>query len=129
VVKSSSLIYGADREDPGFFREDMKRTRYPRNAVERSLLAVEDYVRDFAVDNPHVTVSLLRFSNVLGPAIRTPISQLLNRRFAGLSIFDQFDDLCECCFGPDSGGADDQPTILIQGATDDGITDPAGHGQ
>lgn len=78
VVKSSSLVYGADREDPAFFREDMKRTRYPHTAVERSLLAVEDYVRDFAVDNPHVTVSLLRFSNVLGPAIRTPISQLLN---------------------------------------------------
>ncbi len=78
VVKSSSLVYGADREDPAFFREDMKRTRYPQSAVERSLLAVEDYVRDFAVDNPHVTVSLLRFSNVLGPAIRTPISQLLN---------------------------------------------------
>lgn len=78
VVKSSSLVYGSDREDPAFFREDMQRTRYPHTAVERSLLAVEDYVRDFAVDNPHVTVSLLRFSNVLGPAIRTPISQLLH---------------------------------------------------
>ncbi len=77
VVKSSSLIYGADREDPAFFREDMKRTRYPKSAVERSLLAVEDYVRDFAVDNPHVTVSLLRYSNVLGPQIETPFSKLL----------------------------------------------------
>jgi len=78
VVKSSSLVYGADREDPAFFREDMKRTRYPQSAVERSLLAVEDYVRDFAVDNPHVTVSMLRFSNVVGPEIRTPITHLLN---------------------------------------------------
>ncbi len=78
VVKSSSLVYGSDREDPAFFREDMTRTRHPKTAVERSLLAVEDYVRDFAVDNPHVTVSMLRFSNVLGPAIRTPISHLLN---------------------------------------------------
>jgi UDP-glucose 4-epimerase len=77
VVKSSSLVYGADREDPAFFREDMKRSRAPRTGVERSLLAVEDYVRDFAVDNPHVTVSLLRFSNVLGPTIETPFSKLL----------------------------------------------------
>lgn len=77
VVKSSSLVYGADRDDPAFFREDMARTRYPKTAVERSLLAVEDYVRDFAVDNPHVTVSMLRFSNVLGPDIRTPFSRLL----------------------------------------------------
>lgn len=77
VVKSSSLVYGAGPEDPAFFREDMTRTHAPRTAVERSLLAVEDYVRDFAVDNPHVAVSLLRFSNVLGPAIVTPLSQLL----------------------------------------------------
>ncbi len=77
VVKSSSLVYGADREDPAFFREDMHRTKPPKTSIERSLLAVEDYVRDFAVDNPHVTVSLLRFSNVLGPAISTPFSKIL----------------------------------------------------
>jgi UDP-glucose 4-epimerase len=77
VVKSSSLVYGAEREDPAFFREDMARTRPPRTGLERSLLAVEDYVRDFAVDNPHVTVSMLRFSNVLGPTIVTPFSQIL----------------------------------------------------
>ncbi len=77
IVKSSSLVYGADPEDPAFFREEMTRTRHPSTAVERSMLAVEDYVRDFAVDNPHVTVSLLRFSNVLGPDIVTPLSQLL----------------------------------------------------
>jgi UDP-glucose 4-epimerase len=77
VVKSSSLVYGADREDPAFFREDMPRARFPKTGIERSLLAVEDYVRDFAVDNPHVTVSLLRFSNVLGPTISTPFSKLL----------------------------------------------------
>ena len=78
VVKSASLVYGAHREDPAFFREDMRRTGPAKTSLERSILAVEDYVRDFAVDNPHVTVSMLRFSNVLGPAIRTPISQLLN---------------------------------------------------
>jgi UDP-glucose 4-epimerase len=77
VVKSSSLVYGAGKEDPAFFREDMRRTSVARTGVERSLLAVEDYVRDFAVDNPHVTVSLLRFSNVLGPTISTPFTKLL----------------------------------------------------
>jgi UDP-glucose 4-epimerase len=77
VVKSASLVYGADREDPAFFREDMTRTRPAKTGLERSLLAVEDYVRDFAVDNPHVTVSMLRYSNVLGPTIETPFSKLL----------------------------------------------------
>jgi UDP-glucose 4-epimerase len=45
--------------------------------VERSLLEVEGYVRDFAVDNPHVTVAMLRFSNVLGPDITTPLAKVL----------------------------------------------------
>jgi UDP-glucose 4-epimerase len=77
VVKSSSLVYGSHREDPAFFREDMHRTGPARTGLERSILAVEDYVRDFAVDNPHVTVSMLRYSNVLGPTISTPFSKLL----------------------------------------------------
>src|SRR5215218_7051658 len=66
VVKSSSLVYGSAVGDPTWFREDTPRTRPPRHRVERSLLGVEGYVHDFAEDNPHVNVSLLRFSNVLG---------------------------------------------------------------
>jgi UDP-glucose 4-epimerase len=78
VVKSSTLVYGAGPKDPNVFREEHRRTATPRTAVERSLLEVESYVRDFAEDNPHVTVSLLRFSNVLGPDIRTPLAGALS---------------------------------------------------
>ncbi|MGH9137465.1 MAG: NAD-dependent epimerase/dehydratase family protein [Acidimicrobiales bacterium] len=77
VVKSSTLVYGAGPQDPNMFREDSRRTATPRTAVERSLNEVEGYVRDFAQDNPHVTVALLRFSNVLGPDIVTPIAKAL----------------------------------------------------
>ena len=66
VVKSSSLVYGSAVGDPTWFSEDTPRTKLPRNRVERSLVDVEGYVHDFAEDNPHVNVSLLRFSNVLG---------------------------------------------------------------
>ncbi len=48
-----------------------------RTRVERSLLEVEGYVRDFARDNPHVDLSLLRFSNVIGPDITTPLTRAL----------------------------------------------------
>jgi len=77
VVKSSAYVYGASREDPTWFREDTPRTHPPANRMERSIEAVEGYVRDFAEDNPHVNVTLLRFSNVLGPDIVTPISKAL----------------------------------------------------
>ncbi|MFP5257232.1 MAG: NAD-dependent epimerase/dehydratase family protein [Acidimicrobiia bacterium] len=77
VVKSSTLVYGSDPRDPVWFDEQSRRNQPPRSVVERTLLAVEGYVRDFAVDNPHVSVSVLRFSNVLGPDIDTPLSKLL----------------------------------------------------
>src|SRR4051812_3143458 len=77
VVKSSSLVYGSNYQDPYQFREEMPRTRGPRTNVERSLLEVEAFLRDFAEDNPHVGVTLLRFANVLGDDIETPIATAL----------------------------------------------------
>jgi UDP-glucose 4-epimerase len=62
-----------------WFAEESRRSALPTSVVERSLLEVEGYVRDFAVDNPHVTVALLRFSNVLGPDITTPMAKALER--------------------------------------------------
>jgi UDP-glucose 4-epimerase len=77
VVKSSAYVYGATRDDPTWFREETPRGEPPRSAVEQSLDAVEGYVRDFAEDKPHVDVALLRFSNVLGPNLATPLSRAL----------------------------------------------------
>jgi UDP-glucose 4-epimerase len=77
VVKSSTLVYGSTHADPVWFSEDTRRPAFPRLRVERSLIEVEGYVRDYAADNPHVAVSLLRFSNVLGEDIATPITRAL----------------------------------------------------
>jgi UDP-glucose 4-epimerase len=79
VLKSSGLVYGANKADPYSFREDMTRTGPAKTPVERSLLEVEAFVRDFADDNPHVDVSLLRFANVLGVDIDTPFTAALRR--------------------------------------------------
>ncbi len=81
VVKSSTLVYGASPKDPVWFSEESRRAEPPRSMVERSLLEVEGYVRDFAVDNPHVNVAMLRFSNVLGPDITTPLAKALELPF------------------------------------------------
>ncbi len=77
VVKSATLVYGANPKDPVWFTEESRRAQPPKAMVERSLLEVESYVRDFAVDNPHVNVAMLRFSNVLGPDITTPLAKAL----------------------------------------------------
>jgi UDP-glucose 4-epimerase len=77
VVKSSTLVYGSTHRDPVWFAEETPRSGSPRNRVERTLVEVESYVRDYAIDNPHVAVAMLRFSNVLGPDIVTPLSKAL----------------------------------------------------
>ncbi len=78
IVKSSAYVYGTAPEDPVWFKESTPRSRTPRSRVEQTLEQVESYVRDFAEDSPHVTVSLLRFSNVLGPEISTPLTRALS---------------------------------------------------
>jgi len=74
VVKSAALVYGSSPQDPNWFRESDERVEAPHTRVERSLLEVESYVRDFARDNPHTCLTLLRFCNVLGPDITTPLT-------------------------------------------------------
>jgi UDP-glucose 4-epimerase len=93
VVKSSTLVYGSSEKDPNTFTEDMTRSAPARTRVERSLVEAEGLVHDFAVDNPATVVSLLRFANVLGTDIVTPISKNLSRRLCP-SIFG-FDPLVQ----------------------------------
>jgi UDP-glucose 4-epimerase len=79
VLKSSTLVYGSNYEDPYFFREETPRTKSPRTRVERSLLEVAAVVRDFADDNPHVVVTKLRFANVLGQNVETVFARILRK--------------------------------------------------
>jgi UDP-glucose 4-epimerase len=94
VVKSSTHVYGAAERDPMWFREEDERTGPVRTRLERSLIEVETLVRDFVDDNPHLTVTVLRFANVLGTDIVTPISHDLRQKvlpcIAGFDPLVQF---------------------------------------
>jgi UDP-glucose 4-epimerase len=79
VVKSSTLVYGSAASDPNTFTEDTPRTSPVKNAVERALIEAEGFVRDFSEDNPGTKVTVLRFANVLGNHLSTPISRNLSR--------------------------------------------------
>ncbi len=93
VVKSSAHVYGASEIDPAWFSEDTPRPSPVRTRLERSLIEVESLVRDFADDNPHLLVTVLRFANVLGTDIITPISHNLRHRI--LPFIAGFDPLVQ----------------------------------
>src|SRR5258708_24092128 len=77
VFKSSAHYYGAERDDPGFFVETMRRPHPPRTAIERDICEAEAAVREFAEQHPRVCVTVLRFANGLGPDLRTSHTDLL----------------------------------------------------
>src|ERR1700679_2515906 len=89
VVKSSTLVYGSAASDPTTFLEDTARSGAARNSAERALIQAEGLVRDFSEDNPATLVTVLRFANVLGTHLTTPISRNLSR------------PLCQSIFGFD----------------------------
>ena len=77
VFKSSTHYYGTAEDDPAFFSEDMARPHPPTTPIERDIVEAEAGVADFAEKNPRTCVSLLRFSNVVGPDVRTAHTRLL----------------------------------------------------
>ena len=79
VFKSCAHYYGCEQDDPAFFTEEMDRPHPPRTPIERDIVDAERAVRDFARRHPHVTVTVLRFANGLGPALRDLAEPLLRR--------------------------------------------------
>jgi UDP-glucose 4-epimerase len=77
VFKSATHYYGTAQDDPAFFSEEMTRPHPPATPIERDIVEAEAGVADFAEKNPDVCVSLLRFSNVVGPDVRTAHTRLL----------------------------------------------------
>jgi UDP-glucose 4-epimerase len=93
VLKSSTLYYGSNPRDPQCFSEDMAPVRRPHSSLERSIAEVEALVKDFALDNPDVVVTILRFANVLGADLSTPISRNLGKGV--LPVIAGFDPLVQ----------------------------------
>ena len=71
VFKSSAHFYGTAQDDPAFFTESMGRPHPPGTPIERDIVEAEASVRDFAEKNPHVSTTIMRMTNVLGPGVRT----------------------------------------------------------
>lgn len=77
VLRSTTAVYGSSPDDPSMFSEDMEPRRMPTSAYARDAIEVERYVRGFARRRPDVAVCALRFSSVIGPSVRTALTEYL----------------------------------------------------
>jgi UDP-glucose 4-epimerase len=79
VFKSSAHYYGCERDDPAFFSEEMPRTHPPETPIERDIVEAEAAIADFREKSgENVLVTVMRFSNVLGPDLETSHSRLFS---------------------------------------------------
>lgn len=74
VVKSSAAVYGSSPRDPAMYSEDMSARVMPRGGFGKDSVEVEGYVRGFSRRRPEVEISMLRLANVLGPSIKTSMT-------------------------------------------------------
>ncbi len=78
VVKSTTAVYGSSPRDPALFTEDAEPKSLPKAGYAKDAVEVEGYVRGFGRRRPDVTLSLLRFTNFIGPVIETPLTRYLS---------------------------------------------------
>ncbi len=69
VLKSTTAVYGSSPRDPAVFAEDTPPRSLPRSGYGKDAVEVEGYVRGFGRRRPDVDVTVLRFSNFIGPTI------------------------------------------------------------
>jgi UDP-glucose 4-epimerase len=74
VVKSSAAVYGSSPRDPAMFTEDTGPKSLPRAGFGKDSVEVEGYVRGFARRRPDVGITTLRLANIIGPGIRTSMT-------------------------------------------------------
>ncbi len=76
VVKSTAGVYGAGPRNPSIVSEETEPVHPPRSGWAKDSLEVEGYVRGFSRRRPDVAVAVLRFANIVGPGVDTPVTRL-----------------------------------------------------
>ena len=74
VVKSTTNVYGSAPRDPAVLSENAPPKSVPSGGFAKDAVEVEGYVRGFARRRPDVAVAVLRFANILGPSVDSPLA-------------------------------------------------------
>lgn len=78
IMKSSTAVYGYGPREPSILTEDHAARQVDLSGYGKDCAEAEQYVRDFGRRRPDVDLTILRTQNVLGPTVRTSITQYLS---------------------------------------------------
>ncbi len=78
VVKSSTAVYGSHPGEPSIIPESYSDRQADLSGYGKDCAEAETYVRDFGRRRPDVELSILRTQNVIGPTVRTSITEYLS---------------------------------------------------
>ncbi len=81
VLRSSTLVYGANPLNPNFITEDYPLAENSSYRYIRDKVEVEKMAEKFKRKNPNTVVTILRFGIILGPTVKNFFTEYLKRPF------------------------------------------------
>jgi UDP-glucose 4-epimerase len=103
VLKSSMSVYGAHPSNPNFLTEHHPLQGSRIYAYNRYLVEIESFCNGFRRQVPEMIMTLLRFSNIIGPKVETPLTRFLKEPLAPVLL--GFDPLFQVVHEKDVVGA------------------------
>ncbi|WP_158886543.1 NAD-dependent epimerase/dehydratase family protein [Amycolatopsis anabasis] len=75
VVKSTAAVYGAGARSQAVFTEDSELIPASSSGYAKDAVEMEGYVRGLSRRRPDITVTMARFSNLIGPEVDTVLAR------------------------------------------------------
>jgi UDP-glucose 4-epimerase len=82
VLKSSTAVYGANPANPAFITEDHPLQSKNSYGYTRHQVEIEAFCNGFRRQVPEMTLTILRFANIIGPKADTPMTRFLKEPLA-----------------------------------------------
>lgn len=86
VAMSSTMVYGARPDNPAFLRETHPLHGHRQDASVRYWVEMEQFYQKFQQTNPHISLAVLRFANIVGTQADTPLSRFLRQPTAPILL-------------------------------------------
>ena len=78
VLKSSTAVYGAHPDNSAFLTEEHSLRGSQRYGYSRDMVQIETFANGFRRQEPDIALTILRFPNVVGPRVDTPMTRFLS---------------------------------------------------